>query len=491
MQSNIKNRTIYCRDNIDVMRGMDDDSIDMIYLDPPFNKNETFVVSERNKKKIEKIRDFFLYQQKKGLFPKVNFRRLFEESPSFDDIWRDNDIRKKEYPLINKFNHELINYLNSIRQSSAPGSFYYLIFMSIRVIEMKRILKDGGSIFLHCDNTMSHYIKIILDKVFGENYFQNEIVWSYRRWPAKQKRYQKMHDIIFWYTKNANEPKSWNQQYEELSESTKETWGTKQQIADFSEGHRKPSQTNMESPGAPMRDVWDIGIIAPIANERAGYPTQKPLALLKRIIEGVTKEGDTVLDPFCGCATTCLAADELDRKWIGIDINERAFYMIYYRAQNENKNNNIDLDTFRKELTMSLDDADMPVKTTTEEFDLIGDVSLTMSTYRSIKRVMNNKEKAEAKELLYKEQAGLCNGCDTFLREVDLTIDHIIPQNQGRDDSIENLQLLCYRCNNWKRTGTMIDLVKKLYSENVIPAGIYNKQMKEYNKARKVAEPEL
>ena len=220
----------------------------------------------------------------------------------------------------------------------------YLLNMAIRLLPMKRVLKNGGNIFLHCDPTASHYLKLVMDAIFGYQNFQNEIIWSYKRWPAKQDRFQRMHDVIFWYTNGHDKPETWNQLYGELAESTKKTWGTKQQVADFSEGYRKPSQTEKESPGAPMRDVWEfdelcvscyeenteapttdvwpIGIIAPIGKERLGYPTQKPLKLIKRIVEACSKEGDVVLDPFCGCGTTVHAAEELKRRWIGIDVSK-------------------------------------------------------------------------------------------------------------------------------------------------------------------------
>ena len=208
----------------------------------------------------------------------------------------------------------------------------YLINMAIRLIRMKRVLKDTGSIYLHCDPTASHYLKLVLDVIFGSDCFQNEIIWRYRRWPAKQERFQRMHDVVFWYSKNAKVKRAWNQLYEELAASTQRTWGDKQQVADFSTGRRKPSQTEQKSPGAPMTDVWDISIIAPIAKERLGYPTQKPIALLERIITASSNKGDLVLDPFCGCGTTVEAAERLGRQWIGIDISTFATGLIRERV---------------------------------------------------------------------------------------------------------------------------------------------------------------
>src|SRR6185369_6961832 len=133
-----------------------------------------------------------------------------------------------------------------------------------------------------------------------------------------------MHDVIFWYGRSPGDAHAWTPLYEPLAASTLATWGTKRQIADFSSGRRKPSQTDEETPGAPMADVWDIGIIAPIARERVGYPTQKPEALLRRVIEAASRPGDLVADFFAGSGTTLAVAEKLGRRWIGCDVGRVA-----------------------------------------------------------------------------------------------------------------------------------------------------------------------
>ena len=197
---------------------------------------------------------------------------------------------------------------------------------------MRRVLADTGSIYLHCDPTASHYLKMLMDVIFGQGNFRNEIIWSYRRWPAKTPQFQKMHDTLFWYTKGGTW--TWNQLYEPLAKSTRETWGSRQQVADFSTGRWKPSQTDKKSPGAPMRSVWDISVIAPIAKERLGYPTQKPLTLLERVIKASSDKDDLILDPFAGCGTTVHAAEKLGRRWVGIDISTFAVGLVRGRILN-------------------------------------------------------------------------------------------------------------------------------------------------------------
>ena len=196
----------------------------------------------------------------------------------------------------------------------------YLTRMLEQLELFRALLSPRGTIFVHCDWHVSHYLRCLLDEVFGAASFKNEIVWRYRRWPAKTKAFQRMHDVLFWYGKSPNDSHAWTPLYEALAPSTQKTWGTKRQVADFSSGRRKPSQTEEETLGAPMADVWDIGIIAPIAHERVGYPTQKPEALLRRVIEAASRPGDLVADFFCGSGTTLAVAEKLGRRWIGCDV---------------------------------------------------------------------------------------------------------------------------------------------------------------------------
>jgi site-specific DNA-methyltransferase (adenine-specific) len=202
----------------------------------------------------------------------------------------------------------------------------YLTRMLEQLELFRALLSPRGTIFVHCDWHVSHYLRCLLDEVFGADAFKNEIVWRYRRWPAKTKSFQKMHDVLFWYGKSPDDGHAWTPLYEGLAPSTLQTWGTKRQVADFSSGRRKPSQTEEETLGAPMADVWDIGIIAPIAHERVGYPTQKPEALLRRVIEAASRPGDLVADFFCGSGTTLAVAEKLGRRWIGCDVGSVAVH---------------------------------------------------------------------------------------------------------------------------------------------------------------------
>ena len=206
----------------------------------------------------------------------------------------------------------------------SDGTASYLAMITPRLILMRELLADTGSIYVHLDWHVGHYVKLVMDEVFGKDNFLNEIIWRYRRWPAKTKSFQKMHDTIFWFAKNKNSDRYWNQPYEELAASTLQTWGTKKQVADFSEGYRKPSQTDEESSGALMSDVWEIGVIAPIAKERVDYATQKPEKLLERIISAACKPGGLIADFNGGSGTTAAAAERLGYRWVTSDIGKPA-----------------------------------------------------------------------------------------------------------------------------------------------------------------------
>lgn len=258
---------LYNEDCLNVLISLEDNTIDMVYLDPPFFSQ-----------KIQTLRN------SKG--------KQFE----FSDVWDSRDA--------------------------------YLKYMRERLIELKRVLKKSGSIFLHCDSSASHYLKVLMDEVFGENNFQNEIIWTYRRWSNSRKGLLPAHQTIFFYSKSNRF--SFNYEYGEYSPTT--NLDQILQERDRNDGGKSIYKRGddgtvvlaKEKKGVPISDVWEIPFLNPKAKERTGYPTQKPIELLERIIRISTNEGDCVLDPFCGSGTTLVAAKLLGRKYIGIDINPDA-----------------------------------------------------------------------------------------------------------------------------------------------------------------------
>ncbi len=208
----------------------------------------------------------------------------------------------------------------------------YLQFMYERLLLLKELLADGGSIFLHCDSTKGHHLRCLMDEVFGAEKFLNEIVWSYRRWPADTDSFQSMHDTILYYVVEISKKRTFHRMYEEASESYLRRFGGKTQKLDEETGTRKIT-LDQETKGMPLRDVWEISIVAGFKGERTQYPTQKPEELAARIIEACSNPGDVVLDSFVGSGTTAAAAQRLGRRWIACDINKGAIQTTSKRLQ--------------------------------------------------------------------------------------------------------------------------------------------------------------
>ena len=325
---------LFCGDNLEVLRRhVADASVDLVYLDPPFQSGK----------------DYDLIFQTMNGKPAHPASRL-GPTEAFKDTWRWGPESEAAYADIERAGHKGAKTLRALRAILGESAVMaYLCMMAIRLFELRRVMKTTGSLFLHCDPTASHYLKVLLDGIFGPACFKNEIIWRYRRWPTKARRFQRMHDVLFYYAATGDDEHTFHtlHGYEPLAPSTLKTFGTKKQRADFSSGHRKPSVEDVETPGPPLSDFWDIdeiasrgsplgdaweiGVIAPIGKERTGYPTQKPEALLERVIRATTNEGDVVLDPFCGCGTAVAVAERHRRKWIGIDVARVAVDLVCER----------------------------------------------------------------------------------------------------------------------------------------------------------------
>ena len=198
----------------------------------------------------------------------------------------------------------------------------YLAWIEPRLIETRRLLTPTGSIYLHCDPTMSHYLKVLMDSVFGRANFRNEIVWAYQRWTGATKHFQRMHDILLMYARSGKA--RFNQLFEPHSEKGRHRHKGRNRVTKVA-ADGSLQQTYVASQGVKaMRDVWELSYLNANAHERNGYPAQKPLALLQRIIEASSNPGDVVLDPFCGSGTALVAAQRAGRQWIGIDANSDA-----------------------------------------------------------------------------------------------------------------------------------------------------------------------
>lgn len=197
----------------------------------------------------------------------------------------------------------------------------YLATLRPRLKCVRELLAPHGSVVVHLNWRASHHAKVMLDEIFGEDAFASEIVWRYRRWPTKTTNFQRVHDVLLRYRKDPTVEPRWNQLYEPLAASTMATWGSAKQRAVVGQNGKRlrSSKTDEESKGVPLGDVWDIGVVAPVARERTGFPTQKPEALLERLVLALTNPDDMVLDPYVGSGTSVTVAARLGRPAIGID----------------------------------------------------------------------------------------------------------------------------------------------------------------------------
>jgi site-specific DNA-methyltransferase (adenine-specific) len=329
--------TLYYGDNLEILREyIKDETIDLIYLDPPFNSNQSYNV----------------------LFKERNGTKSPAQIKAFEDTWHwDRKTEETYREIVENLPKKIADLIKALRMFLGENDMMaYLVMMAIRLQELYRVLKSIGSIYLHCDPTASHYLKLLMDAVFGVNNFRNEIIWCYRGYEHNKSHWNKKHDIILFYSKSNITTFNYKEVLEELSEQTikkykfddekgryrlrgrniKDSFFKQKTDLSPDDEKRYPHliyRQYMTEGGLP-RDWFVLDFINQASKERLGYPTQKPEALLERIIKASSNEGDIVLDPFCGCGTTIAVAEKLKRKWIGIDITHLAVSLMKHRLEN-------------------------------------------------------------------------------------------------------------------------------------------------------------
>ena len=464
MPANFVDKTIWTGDNLDILRGLNSESADLIYLDPPFNSNRDYAAPVGSK----------------------------AAGAAFKDTWTLSDLDVAWMGLIADEHPAIYRTIEAAGHTHGKGMQSYLCMMAVRLLEMRRVLKDTGSIYLHCDNTAGHYLKILMDAVFGAGNFWAAISWK-RTSAHNDRLFGSESDTILMYgggTQNIDavriplDEKNVASKYRYYDDKGQYRTGdlTGAGTSDGESGtawrgydpsiigrhwavpktgkyakyldeallpgylsidgvHNRldalaeagmihysskggmPALKRYLPPDAGQvpGDMWtDIDVVNAQAKERVGYPTQKPLALLERIIAASSNPGDMVLDPFAGCATACVAAEKLGRQWVGIDLSSKAVELVNIRLRDYMG------DLFHDRLVTAR--TDIPRRT---------DIDAPIH-YRKNKHV------------LFGQQEGRCGGCAMAFEFRHLEVDHVIPRSKGGTDHIDNLQLLCSHCNRIK-----------------------------------------
>ena len=485
---NFQTGTIWNADNLEVMRGMNSQTVDLIYLDPPFNSAKNYKGSGN------------------------------ASSQEFNDNWSEKQLIEWDMLKGIRDNVDLVRtqdwwpMMELVKEKHSKEMYYYLGFMAVRLLQMKRLLKDTGCIYLHCDDMASAHLKFLMDAIFGKDNYRNRITWR-RHHTAKFTRIKfarNSDDILFysatkqheikpvrltyhnektikqWYRKTDSKgryidypltgpgvskglsgqvwrganpkgrhwavPNVLKERYEK--ETGKELHGTVierlDELADSGyiefNSSGNPSWRKYLSDAQPpiVDNIWDDEDVKPLgrtSKERTGWATQKPLSLLKRILVSSSEIGDVVFDPFCGCATTLIAAATNDRRFIGCDIDEEVCDIVTMRWQHT-------ADMFFESTDRNIRESIHITKDLPERSESIAANDPLSKLTRSDVRGLYGRD-------LYGLQEGYCPGCKEHEKFKNMDVDHIIPRKQGGTNDRENLQLLCRKCNTSKGGRTM------------------------------------
>ena len=402
---NFANRTIFHGDNLEFLRGLNSESVDLIATDPPFNKSKDFHATPDS----------------------------LAAGSSFTDRWRwEHDVQQEWVDALTDDWRPVMDFINGVKASGSADMAAFLCWLGVRLLECRRILKPTGSLYLHIDHTAHAYAKVLLDGIFGRRNFRNEIVWFYKAMSSAKRHFPRKHDTLLWYSKSNNYVFNGDDVREEYDPQTVKRY---EKPVEFPGGYKAV----MNKKGRLPYDVWEIPPLRNVSKENVGYPTQKPLALYERIIKVSSNEGDMVLDPHCGCATTPVAAERLGRQWIGMDIWQCAYQMMLDRLNAEKQ-------VWKPE--------DVRLITRPPERTDAGEMAapyLPQLQGRVAKPPRFSREQMKA--ILIRQWSAVCWGCGFEPPNADdrfFDLDHDRPKAGGGSNELDNRAILCRPCNGRK-----------------------------------------
>ncbi len=412
---NFQNRTLYHGDNLDFLRGINSETVHLIATDPPFNKN----------------RDF--HATPDSLAAGARFKDRWRWDEDVHEEWADSII--DDWPAV----WEVIT---AARAAYGDDMGAFLCWLGVRLMEMRRVLRADGSIYLHIDHTAHAYVKCLMDAIFGWKNFRNEIVWCYSGGGIPKKDFPRKHDSILRYSKAGN--------YVFNGDAVRVPYDSDYNATVFAGPNtRAPGKTYGPDPRGKIVEDWWRNIPRPYGKNRSGFPTEKPLALYERIIKASSNKGDFVLDPFCGCATTPIAAERLNRQWIGIDIWDGAQQQVRQRLERDT------VLRYGEQGHVTLPQVHIktqpPVRTDENE---VAAQKLNLKIQRAQAPWQRITHRGMTNILAAAQASSggvICAGCGRVLEREFMQLDHITPKSDRGENHIMNRILLCGPCNRRKR----------------------------------------
>lgn len=417
-ERNFRNRTLYQGDNLPFLRGMNSGSVNLIATDPPFNKGKDF------------------HATPDSLAKGARFQDRWSWAKDVEQEWVDRIA--DDWPAV----HAVIE---AAKVTYGEDMAAFLCFLGVRLMEMHRVLADDGSIYLHIDHTAHAYVKALMDGIFGKRNFRNEIAWCYKSGGVSTRYFAKKHDNILLY-----------------SRSNKYTFHPLKVKSYGQSGGGQGGQVQYYRDALGIysivaaRDWWDISILSTTHSERTGYPTQKPLALYERMIRASSNEGDMVLDPFCGCATTPIAAERLGRQWVGMDIWDGALGIVKQRMENNRQ--------LLSETDPQIHYVTTPPLRTDGGLEAAPFIQVTE---RYAEPAGPHMTRQQMYEHLLTQHGMRCQGCDRAFDDARyLELDHNTPRSDGGLNHITNRVLLCSPCNRAKSNTYTLSGLRRLNRKN-------------------------